>query len=58
MIEVIILLEYAELCGHPMWRDGDKLMVKHGSDIPWNLKEQIIAHKQDILTLLDYKETA
>lgn len=52
MIEIIKLLEYAELSGHPIKPNGDKLRVGNGSRLPYHLKQQIILHKDEILEYL------
>lgn len=52
MIEILKLIEYAELAGYPLSPNGDKLSVGNGSNLPYHLKQLLIIHKDKILMIL------
>lgn len=52
MIEIIKLVEYAELSGFSLSVNDDKLRVKNGSNLPYYLKKMLTIHKSDILIQL------
>jgi len=52
MIEIIKLIEYAELSGFSLSVNNDKLRVRNGSNLPYHLKQMLMVHKDDILQQL------
>jgi len=56
MIEVIKLIEYAELAGFRLSINGDKLSVGNGSNLPYHLKRLLTIYKTDILDVLKIRE--
>ena len=52
MNEVIKLIEYAEMAGFPLSPNGDKLRIKNGSNLPYQLRRLLIIYKDEILHVL------
>ncbi len=52
MDEILKLIEYAEVAGFHLYSNGDKLTVKNGSNLPYQLKRLLTIYKDDILTEL------
>ena len=53
MTEVIKLIEYAELSGFRFYPNGDKLTVKNGSNLPYQLKRLLTFYKNEIIHILE-----
>jgi len=53
MIEIVKLIEYAELAGFPLFVQDGQLIAKNGKNLPFHLKEQITIHKDDVIFLLE-----
>jgi len=52
MEEISKLIEYAELARFSLSPNGDKLTVKNGSNLPYQLKRLLTIYKDDILLIL------
>jgi len=53
MEEVNKLIEYAELAGFPLSPNGDKLTVKNGTNLPYQLKRLLSLYKNEIIEILN-----
>jgi len=53
MIEIVKLIEYSEMAGFPLEANGNELVVKNGSNLPYHLRHQLIIHKNDVIFLLE-----
>lgn len=53
MSEVKKLIEYAELAGFPLSPNGDKLTVKNGTNLPYQLKRLLSLYKNEIIEILN-----
>ena len=56
MIEILKLIEYAELAGFRLSINGDKLSVGNGTNLPYQLKKMLTIHKEDVIKVLEVKE--
>lgn len=52
MNETIKLIEYANIAGFPIRKEGSTLIVKNGKRLPTQLKRLIKEYKEDILKVI------